>query len=180
MAEHYLYMDVIPLLTAEEAGGFSRAATRRRGVAVAATLCSSGEFRMFRQSDCRNLVEHLQAAKCVVGYNCIGFDYELIHGQVPFRRPKTIDLMRILVEAANRPVSLKDAVLGSLGDVGLSDCHSLFPISSPSDWIKVTKSLKQKLGILHQLHEHLSAGGIVELTRDGETSRILIPPGQLE
>lgn len=179
MAEQYLYLEVIPFLTAEEAGGFSRAAARRRGVTVAATLSSSGEFRMFRQSDCRNLVRHLQAAKCVVGYNCIGFDYELIRGETLFRQPKTLDLMIILVRAADRRVSLKQAVRGTLGKVAVPDCCNLFPISNPGDWIMMTKAIKRKLVILRHLHEHLANRGTLELTEDRKIRRIVIPVDKL-
>lgn len=179
MAEQYLYLDVIPLLTAQEVGGFSRAATRRRGVAIAATLGSSSGFRMFRQSDCRKLVDHLRTANCVVGYNCINFDYELIRGRVPFDSPKTIDIMQVLAEEADGPVSMKYAVRHTLGRVRLPDCNALVPITGPEGWENMERSVRQELEILRKLHEHLINKPSLELTRNGETRWISIPQGKL-
>lgn len=72
MPDEFLYLDVISLQTADEVGGFSRRALRARGVAVAGTLSSSGEFQQFHSGDCGKLVALLRSARCVVGYNIIG------------------------------------------------------------------------------------------------------------
>lgn len=175
----YLYLDVIPALTADEVGGFSRAATRRRGVAVAVTLSSSGEFRMFRQSSCRKLVEHLRQARCVVGYNCLNFDYELIRGQVPFRHPKTIDIMLVLAEGTGMKISLKNAVRGTRGGVTVPDCYKHFPITNPAEWNTVEIPLRKNLDVMRRLHEHLLNNGNLKFTDEGVVRSISVPKGKL-
>ena len=99
----HLYLEVIPERTAAEAGGFGKAATRRRGVAVAATFDGISNFRMFPGDECAGLVAYLNHADQVVGYHCAGFDYELIHGRIPFKRPETTDLMQIASKGLARP-----------------------------------------------------------------------------
>lgn len=157
MPDEYLYLDVIPLRTSEEVGGFSLRALRARGVAVAGTLSSSGEFQQFHSGDCGKLVEHLGSARCVVGYNILDFDYELIRGQVPFRRPKTLDLMVQLSEAAGWPVSLREAVRATLGKVGLADGNSLTQAWREGERERVYRALKRKLNVVRRLHEYTLA-----------------------
>jgi hypothetical protein len=161
MNETTLYLDVLPMFTAEEVGGFSRAATRRRGVAVAATLSGVGEFKMFRQDACRKLVEHLRAAKLVVGYNCIKFDYELIRGQVPFRRPKTLDLFHVISEASGGRVSFKDALSGIPGRAGTPARTMAGHISST--WAEIEQQLQWKLEDFQELHHHLVLDGRLDV-----------------
>lgn len=174
MNRDYLYIDVIPLLTAEEAGGFSRAATRRRGLAVAATLDASGEFRMFRQDDCRNLVDQLRSAKCVVGYNCIKFDYELIRGHVSFRRPKTIDVILVLDEALGFRPTFREAVVGTLGNVAVPDLYDAFPVVNTLDWNKISKTLRSNLFLLQSVHEHLRVNRSIEITKGRRTRTVKV------
>lgn len=150
-----LYLDVIPLRTAEEAGGFSRRALRARGVAVAGTLSSSGEFQQFHSGDCGKLVAVLRCARCVVGYNVVSFDYELIRGYASFRRPTTLDLFVQFSEAAGRRVSLREAVRGTLGRVGLAGGNSLSLAWREGEHERVHRALKRRLNVLRRLHEHV-------------------------
>lgn len=151
-SDEFLYLDVLPLRSAEEAGGFSRAAVRRRGVAVAATLSSSGEFRNFSGTEsCRNLVEHLRSAKCVVGFNCLAFDYELVRGQVAFRRPKTIDLMLFF----GGRLSFQECVKRMIGNTALSSSSSLAMAWNKGRNKHVIAALRKRLTALYRLHKSI-------------------------
>lgn len=162
MPDEFLYLEVLPLRTAEEAGGFSRAAVRRRGVAVAATVSSSGVFRNFSGTEsCWKLVEHLRSAKLVIGYNCLAFDYELIRGEVPFRRPKTTDLMLPIAEAACRALPLQKAAEIALGGVRVPSGQVTAELWRGGDRVKVWKSLGQRLTVLRKLHEFVAAEGFL-------------------
>ena len=157
MNETTLYLDVLPILTAEDVGGFSRAATRRRGMAMAATLSGVGELRVFRQDDCRKLVEHLRSAKLVVGYNCIDFDYELIRGQVPFRRPKTLDLYQVISAANGQRVRFTDALSGIPGRADTPGRTVAEMATSPGE--ELEQQFRWKLDDLQELHRHLASDG---------------------
>jgi hypothetical protein len=171
-----LYLDVIPLRTAEEVGGFSKAAVRRRGVAAAATMNGSGELTVFLQKDWRKLVQDLKSAMRVVGYNCIEFDYELIRGEEPFRRPKTTDLMLVISEAVGKRISMEKAVLGTLGDGAVPVSMTMMADAKAGNWDKVEEAFRQKLSLMRQLHEHLVTKGTVEVLKGSKWCSFAIPP----
>lgn len=150
----HLYLEVIPEKTAAEAGGFGKAATRRRGVAVAATFDALSGFRMFRGDGCTGLVAHLQRAEQVVGYNCVGFDYELIHGRIPFKRPETIDLMQVASQGLAGPLSLMQAVREALGDIPVPSVDAIGEAVAGRQWREVGIQLRERLRLFARLHAH--------------------------
>jgi hypothetical protein len=176
MSSSTLYLEVIPLRTAEEVGGFSRAAVRRMGVAAAATMNGSGELTVFLQKDWRKLVQDLKSAKRVVGYNCIEFDYELIRGEEPFRRPKTTDLMLVIGEAVGKRISMEKAVQGTLGEGVVPDAWIMMADAKAGHWDKVEEAIRQKLGLMRQMHEHLLTKGTVEVLKGSKWCSFAIPP----
>jgi hypothetical protein len=144
-----------------EVGGFNRAATRQRGVAYAATMDGSGRFRVFRQGDCAELVAHLRTAGCVVGYH-VDFDFDLIRGEVPFKRPKGLDLLTLVTEAAGRRLSLRNAVRRTLGRVPVPDPFATQRAMADGDWAKVERAIKRKLRLFARLHVYLLQHGLSE------------------
>lgn len=151
-----LYLDVIPKLHASEAGGFTREATRKRGLAVAVTLDSNGTFRQFKgRRDSEKLVNHLRSVSCVVGYNCIAFDYEVIRGLVPFRRPKTLDLFLHFSQIAGRNISLAEVLKISCGRSGLANGNKLTVLWREGDQERVIRAVQRKLKAMRRLHEHV-------------------------
>jgi hypothetical protein len=175
MNSSILYLDVIPLRTAEEVGGFSKAAVRRRGVAAAATMNGSGELTVFLQKDWRKLVQDFKSAKRVVGYNC-EFDYALIRGEESFRRPKTTDLMLVIGEAVGKSLSMENAVRGTLGEGVVPDSMTMMADAKAGNWDKVEEAFRQKLSLMRQLHEHLLTKGTVEVLKGSKWCSFAIPP----
>lgn len=150
-----LYLEVKPVHTANEVGGFSKAATRRRGVLVAATLTADGELRVFRGDECRELAAHLRSARQVVGYNCLRFDYELIRGQAPFRKPPTTDLFILLEELEGRRCSLDQAIQKHLGGGKTPSSDSVTKAALAEKHESVARALKRHLLLLLRLHQHV-------------------------
>lgn len=150
-----LYLDTLPVLSAEEVGGFGKAATRRRGVLLAATLSEDGDMRLFRAHQCEELVIHLRSAKRVIGYNCTHFDYELIRGMTPFPSRATTDLILVIqakeleilsfVKAARKYLGCKDAPRGELAWKNL---HS-------GDEETAVLIMRRRLELFAQLHHKL-------------------------
>ena len=171
MSEQLLYLDVIPIRTAEEVGGFGRAATRRRGTAVAATLSFNGQFQQWRSADCGKLVEYLRSASLVVGYNCIAFDYELIRGHTSFRRPKTLDLLLIIKEVLGHRTSLANVARATFGRAGLAGGKALDKAWREGDSERVARALRRNLNVMRRLHEHLVSERWFGVMQDGKAKR---------
>jgi hypothetical protein len=161
MPDDFVYLDLLPLRSAEEVGGFSRAAARRRGVAYAATMDGAGCFRVFRQGECAELVAHLRTAGCVVGYH-LDFDFDLIRGEVPFKTPKSLDLLTMVVEAAGRRLSVRSTVRRTLGKVPVPDPFATLRAAAAGDWTKVERAMKRQLRLFARLHDHLLQHGLSE------------------
>ena len=159
MPDDLLFLDVLPLRSAEEVGGFSRAATRRRGVAFAATWDGVGHFQVFRRGESAVLAAHLRTAGCVVGYH-LEYDFDLIRGEIPFKRPKTLDLMTMVAESAGRRLSVRTAVRRTLGKVAVPNLISTLNAASAGDWDKVERAMKRNLRLFARLHEHLLQHGL--------------------
>lgn len=159
MPDEFLYLDVLPLRRAEEVGGHSRVATRRRGVAYAVTMDGAGRFRVFRQGECAELVAYLRTAGCVVGYH-LDFDFDLVRGEVPFKRPRCLDLLTMVAESAGRRLSVRSAVRRTLGKVPVPYPFATQRAAEAGDWTKVERAIKRKLRLFTRLHDHLLQHGL--------------------
>jgi hypothetical protein len=168
--EDFLYLYVQPLRNPEEAGGFSRAALRRRGVAVAVTLNSAGEFGVFRQDDCRKLISEFRSATCVVGYNT-DFDYGLLRSEVKFPRPNTLDLMQVFTEIVGRKIPLAEVARATFGRAGLADGNALTQAWREGKEDRVIRALKRKRNMIRRLHEHIQTHGWFAAMEDGKPRR---------
>ncbi len=166
-----VYLDVLPIRSAQEVGGFGRAATRRRGVAVAATLNSNGKLQQWRSADCGRLVEYLRSASLVVGFNCIAFDYELIRGHTSFRRPKTLDLLLIIKEVLGHRTSLANVARATFGRAGLAGGKALDKALREGDSERVARALRRNLNVMKRTHEHIISERWFAVTQDGKTKR---------
>jgi hypothetical protein len=161
MPDDLIYLDLLPLRSAEDVGGFSRSATRRRGVAFGATMDGTGRFRVFREGECAELIAYLRTAGCVVGYH-LDFDFDLIRGEVPFNRPKSLDLLTVVAEAAGRRLSVRSAVRRTLGKVPVPDPFATLRAAEAGDWTRVERAIKRKLRLFARLHDHLLQHGLCE------------------
>lgn len=154
-----LYLDVTPLLTPEEAGGSDRAAIRRRGLGGACTLDSDEIVRHFTAETCKELIKHLQSAGYVVGYNCINSDYEVIHGQRRFRRPKTIDLLQECEKYTDRKLSLDFVLRATIGEGRLAGRRSMAKACKEGNHKRVVRALTRNLKMMRKLHQHVNSHG---------------------
>jgi DEAD/DEAH box helicase domain-containing protein len=161
-SDHFTYLDVEVQRTADEVGGFTTEATRQRGMAVAVTWQSENEeFRVYYEEDCQRLVDDVAAAECVVGFNCLRFDYEVIQGQTPFSIPPTLDLLDIISNSAGLRIPLTNLALATLGQGRSSDGNENTALWASGDQQRVIEECKQDVKTIRQLHEHLMEHGFV-------------------
>lgn len=164
-----IYLDVEVQRTAEEEGGFTRAATRRRGLAVAATWRkANGGYRTYFEGGCQRLVDDLKAAEFVVGFNCLRFDYEVLRGHVSFGRPKTCDLLDVVTASAGLRVSLTNLAAGTLGKGRSSDGNKNTALWASGQREQVVRACRRDVLLIRKLHEHMAEHGFVAyVDRDG-------------
>ena len=164
--DDFIYIDVAVQKTAEEAGGFDVEDMRRRKLAVAVTWREQHDgFRSYYEQDCQRLIDDLNAAECVVGFNCIGFDYEVIRGHLPFDTPNTLDIFRLVSERTGFRVPLASLAVGTLGDGNYPS-----GLDTTKQWRKgrreyVIESCKKGVELIRRIHLHIQQHGWVKTAK---------------
>lgn len=105
-----VYFDVETQKSAADVGGWHNARDMRISVGVTYSTHRGG-YRVYSEKQVDDLLEELQRADRVVGFNILRFDYEVLHGYTIFdlRQVPTLDLMVELQKLVNHRLSL-DAV----------------------------------------------------------------------
>ena len=102
--------------SAREVGGWSRAHLMRISLGVVWDSRQQ-EFTTYYEADVEALLQHLQAADLVVGFNILGFDYSVMRGytRFDFRQLNTLDILRDIHDQLRYRVSLGALALATLG-----------------------------------------------------------------
>ena len=117
-----VFFDVETQRSFDEVGG--RRNIRKLGLATAVTYSSAdAEFHHYREADVADLVEELVAADLVVGFNVLGFDYEVLRaytdaalGSLP-----TVDMLDHIYKRLGFRVSLDNLAGATLGTAKSAD-----------------------------------------------------------
>ena len=93
--------------SAAEVGGWNKAHLMGLSVGVVWDSHEQG-CTTYLEKDIDRLLEHLQAADLIVGFNVLGFDYSVLRGYSPFdfRRLNTLDILREVHQQLRYRVSL--------------------------------------------------------------------------
>ncbi len=97
MARNIVYFDLETQRTANDAGGWDK--KREMGLSIAVTYSTGlGEYRIFQEKEVHELVDQLQRADLVVGFNVINFDYEVLGGYTVLDLKETTRTLDLLVD----------------------------------------------------------------------------------
>jgi DEAD/DEAH box helicase domain-containing protein len=109
--------DLETIRGAREVGGWGNA--HRMRVAIAVTLhLEEGRFQVFREDEIDRLIERLEAADAVVGFNVRRFDYQVLNGYTGIdycRRLPTLDLLEEIHRRSGVRLSLNRLAAATLG-----------------------------------------------------------------
>lgn len=117
MARDIVYFDLETQRTANDAGGWDKKAAM--GMTVGATYSTRLErYTVYGEERVHELVEQLQQADLVVGYNVINFDYEVLMGYTVMdlaHGVPTRDLMVDLEKVIGHRIGLDAVAQATLG-----------------------------------------------------------------
>jgi DEAD/DEAH box helicase domain-containing protein len=105
-----------------EVGG--RENLRQAGLSVAVTYSTAtGQYRHYTEASIADLITELRSADLVVGFNLLGFDYEVLRGysDLPLETLPTLDLLDHIARRIGFRVSLEAIANATLGDTKLAD-----------------------------------------------------------
>ena len=112
-----VYFDLETMRAADEVGGWKH--IDKMGMSIGVTYSTgNGEYSIYQESEVNDLIEELQRADLVVGFNHIRFDYEVLHGYTPpdLRKLPLLDLMVDLEKKLSHRLkldSIADATFGA-------------------------------------------------------------------
>ena len=116
MAKNILFFDLETQKSAEEVGGWGNIA--KMGMSVGVT-CSSltGEYKIYGEKQVGDLINELQRADLVVGFNHLRFDYEVLHGYtaLDLSQLPTLDMLVELQATLGHRLSLDSIATATFG-----------------------------------------------------------------
>lgn len=117
MARDIVYFDLETQRTANDVGGWGH--KHKMGISVAVTYSTKlGEYRIYQENDCADLIHQLVRADVVIGFNHIGFDYEVLMGQSIFDfrdQLRSLDLLIELEKKLGHRLKLEAVAAATLG-----------------------------------------------------------------
>jgi len=114
--KNIVYFDLETQKSADEVGGWDKIRDMRMSVGVTYST-GRGGYQIYSEKQVDDLVQELNRADLVVGFNNIGFDYEVLHGYTVFdlRQLPTLDLMIEMQKTLQHRLSLDAVATATLG-----------------------------------------------------------------
>ena len=116
MAKNIVYFDLETQKSADEVGGWNN--INRMGLSVGVTYSTArGDYKIYGEKQVNDLLNELQRADLVVGFNVLRFDYEVLHGYTPFdlMQLPTLDMLVDLQAILNHRLSLDSIATATFG-----------------------------------------------------------------
>lgn len=116
MAKNIVYFDLETQKSADEVGGWNN--INRMGLSVGVTYSTArGDYKIYGEKQVNDLLNELQRADLVVGFNVLRFDYEVLHGYTPFDLTQlpTLDMLVDLQAILNHRLSLDSIATATFG-----------------------------------------------------------------
>jgi DEAD/DEAH box helicase domain-containing protein len=114
--KNLVYFDLETQRSADEVGGWDKISSM--GLSVGVTYSTArGDYRIYGEKQVSELIQELQRADLVVGFNNLRFDYEVLHGYtaLDLRQLPTLDLLVELQSKLQHRLSLDAIATATFG-----------------------------------------------------------------
>jgi DEAD/DEAH box helicase domain-containing protein len=111
-----VYFDLETQKSADEVGGWDKIRDMKMSVGVTYST-ARGEYRIYDEKQVNDLLNELQRADLVVGFNNLGFDYEVLHHYtvLDLRQLPTLDMLVEIRKALPHRLSLDSIAHATMG-----------------------------------------------------------------
>ena len=111
-----VYFDLETQKSADEVGGWDKIRDMKMSVGVTYST-ARGEYRIYDEKQVNDLLTELQRADLVVGFNNLGFDYEVLHAYTVFdlRQLPTLDMLVEIRKVLPHRLSLDSIAHATMG-----------------------------------------------------------------
>ena len=149
-----VYFDVESQKLFQEVGG--RDASKLRLACAVTWSTARNDFAVYWEKDAPALVAELKAADRVVGFNIIGFDYEVLRPYAlneNFRTFRSTDLLQDIYRALGFRLSLDSIARATLGTTKTADGIQSVEWFRNGELEKVAEYCKSDVEITRRVHE---------------------------
>jgi DEAD/DEAH box helicase domain-containing protein len=114
--KNIVYFDLETQQSAEEVGGWDKISAMKMSIGVTYNT-ARGEYKIYGEPQVNDLIQELQRADLVVGFNNLRFDYEVLHGYttMDLRQLPTLDMLVELQNTLNHRLSLDSIATATFG-----------------------------------------------------------------
>ena len=114
--KNIVYFDLETQRSAEEVGGWDKIRDMRMSVGVTYST-ARGDYRIYSEEQVHGLLDELRRADLVVGFNNVGFDYEVLHGYtvLDLHQLPTLDMLVEIRKTLPHRLSLDSIAHASMG-----------------------------------------------------------------
>ena len=114
--KNIVYFDLETQKSADEVGGWDKIRDMRMSIGVTYST-GRGDYRIYGEKQVDDLLNELQRADLVVGFNNLGFDYEVLHHYtiLDLRQLPTLDMLVEVKKSLPHRLSLDSIAHASLG-----------------------------------------------------------------
>ena len=119
---HIVVFDLETQLSAAEVGGWNKTFLMRMSVGIVWDS-RKDDYQIYHEKDVDQLIEHLQSADLIVGFNIVGFDYSVLRGYTnfDFRQLNTLDIIKEVYAYLRYRVSLDALATATLNSPKSAD-----------------------------------------------------------
>ncbi len=114
--KNLVYFDLETQKSAAEVGGWHNKVAMKMSIGVTYSTARGG-YKIYPENQAEELVRELQRADCVIGFNVIGFDYEVLNGYTifDFSQVPTLDLLVDVEKKIGKRIKLDAIATETLG-----------------------------------------------------------------
>ena len=114
--KNIVFFDLETQKSADEVGGWDKIRDMRMSVGVTYST-TRGDYKIYGEKDVDELLKELQRADLVVGFNNLGFDYEVLHGYtiLDLRQLPTLDMLVEIKKILPHRLSLDSIAHATMG-----------------------------------------------------------------
>lgn len=150
--------------TFHEVGGSQNA--RDLGVSVAVLRNEeTDEYSVYQEEDVNQLIDTLFSAEKVIGFNLLGFDYQVLAPYTPmdFSEVKTVDMMKDLEDALGKRMKLDDVADATLDASKSADGLQAVTWYKQGEIDKIIKYCKKDVEITSEVYRFGKDHGYVQI-----------------
>jgi DEAD/DEAH box helicase domain-containing protein len=114
--KNIVYFDLETQKSADEVGGWNKISDMRMSIGVTYST-TRGDYKIYGEKQVDDLLNELQRADLVVGFNHLRFDYEVLHGytSLDLRQLPTLDMLLELQNTLQHRLSLDSIATATFG-----------------------------------------------------------------